>query len=238
MVVAAILGGGKGARMGTELPKQFLPLGGEAVILHSLRAFLGSGRVDAAVLLTPEAFVPFTESLVRNAGFAGGNVPVAVLPGGETRSDTLLYALEYVRDTYGLTDVILITHDAARPFVTDRMIEENIEGAKAYGAVNTCIPATDTVFISEDGAFISEVPPRKNVFHAQTPQTFRAEELYRMIKAMPPAEFTALTDGCSVFTRAGKPVFMARGDEKNLKITWPGDLKRAEQILEQIKTNT
>ena len=234
MVIAAILGGGTGSRMGGELPKQFLDLGGEAVILRSLRAFIGSGLVDAAVLLAPEAFVPFTEGLLEKAGLRDGAFPVTVLPGGATRSDTLALALAFVERQYGLKGTILITHDAARPFVTRRMIRENIDGAKRYGAVNTCIPATDTVFLSEDGSFISSVPPRKNVFHAQTPQTFRADELYELIRAMQPAEFAALTDGCSVFTHVGRPVFMARGEETNIKITYPGDMKRAAQILRDL----
>lgn len=233
MVVAAILGGGRGSRMGGEMPKQFLTLGGEAVILHSLRAFLQNARVDAVLLLVPEEYVPFTETLVRNAGLSGGKTPVTVLAGGETRGDTLLLALEYMRDTCGLTETVLITHDAARPFVTQSMIEENIAGAEICGAVNTCIPATDTVFLSDDGRFITDVPARKNVFHAQTPQTFRADELYGLIQAMPPEEFTSLTDGCSVFVKAGRPVYMARGSENNIKITFPGDLKRAEQILRE-----
>ena len=232
MVVAAILGGGRGSRMGGEMPKQFLPLGGEAVILHSLRAFLQSERIDAALLLVPAQYVEYTETLVRNAGLSGGR-PVTVLTGGETRGDTLLLALEYTRDIWGLADTVLITHDAARPFVTQSMIEENIAGAESCGAVNTCIPATDTVFLSEDGRFIADVPPRKNVFHAQTPQTFRAQELYVLIKAMPPEEFISLTDGCSVFVKAGKPVYMACGSENNIKITFPGDIKRAEQILRE-----
>lgn len=230
MVIAAVLGGGKGSRMGTELPKQFMELGGRAVFLHSLGAFLRCARVDAALALVPAEYVDLASRLVAEAFPAGGK-PVAVLPGGGSRGETLLKALEYVRDTYGLEDAVLLTHDAARPFVTRRMIEENISGALEWGAVNTCVPATDTVFLSGDGRFISAVPDRSTVFHAQTPQTFRAGLLYDLIARMDPAEFASLTDGCSVFTRSGLPVAMARGSVDNIKITFPGDMKRAEQIL-------
>ena len=234
MVIAAVLGAGRGARMGTELPKQFMPLGGEAVFLHSLRAFTGSGLADAALLLVPEEYVGKARSLVDVAGLDPG-VPVHILPGGETRSATLLCALEYVRTRFGLEDTVLLTHDAARPFVTKRMIVENIEGARRYGAVNTCIPATDTVFLSEDGSFLSSVPARSTVFHAQTPQTFRADTLYSLIGELPPGTFDAMTDGCSVFTYFGKDVFMVRGSENNIKITYPQDFLRAEQILKTKK---
>ena len=229
MVIAAVLGGGRGSRMETALPKQFLPLGGEPVFLHSLRAFLTHPKVEAALALVPPEYIAFAEEQIRSA-FPGGK-PVTVLPGGETRGDTLKAALAYVEKTCGLPGTVLLTHDAARPFVTARMIDENIAGALAYGAVNTCMPATDTVFLSEDGRFISSVPPRSAVFHAQTPQTFLAERLAGLIARMPPEEFAALTDGCSVFTAFGLPVYMARGSDTNLKITYPGDLARAEQIL-------
>lgn len=233
MVVAAILGGGRGARMGSEMPKQFLQLGDEPVFLHSLRAFVCSGMVDVVLLLVPEGYVSFAEAQVRGAGPDLSRCPVYVLPGGETRSDTLLKALQFTKETCGLADTVILTHDAARPFVSKRMIGENIAGAREYGAVNTCIPATDTIFLSADGVYLSSVPDRKNVYHAQTPQTFRAEELYALCTAMPPEEFGALTDGCSVYIRAGKPVFMVRGSENNIKITYPQDLARAREILKQ-----
>ena len=89
MVIAAILGGGTGSRMGGELPKQFLDLGGEAVILRSLRAFIGSGLVDAAVLLAPEAFVPFAEGLLEKAGLRDGAFPRY---GSARRGDPQRYA--------------------------------------------------------------------------------------------------------------------------------------------------
>ncbi len=233
MVIAAILGAGRGTRAGTELPKQFARLGDEPVLLHSLRACLQSGLTDACLLLVPADYADHTRELLRCAGLA--EAPVTVLAGGESRGDTLLKALEHVKAVWGLKDTVLLTHDAARPFITRRMIEENIAAAREYGAANTCVPATDTVVLSDDGAFITSVPPRSRVFHAQTPQTFMAEKLYGLIQSMPAAEFAALTDGCSVFTRCALPVYMARGSENNIKITYPGDLKRAEQILLQTR---
>ncbi len=229
MVVAAILGGGSGARMGASVPKQFLPLGDAPVLVHSVRTAVKSGLADAVLALVPEAYIGFTRDALRAAGLGNG---VAVLPGGQSRGETLLRALEYTEAAFGpADDTVLLTHDAARPFLTVRMMEENIRGALEYGAANTCVPATDTVFLSEDGRFISAVPPRKNVYHAQSPQTFRAALLRELIGSMPAEEFLSLTDGCSVFTRCGRPVYMARGSETNIKITYPADLGRARQIL-------
>lgn len=234
MVIAAVLGGGTGARMGKEVPKQFLPLGGEAVFLHSLRAFAESSLVDETLLLVPEAYLDPARSLVQAAGLKG-RAPVHILPGGDTRGASLMNALAFIRQRFGLENNIVLTHDAARPFVTPRMIEENVAGAREHGAVNTCVPATDTVFLSEDGRFVSAVPARKTVYHAQTPQSFRADALYELIGRLPAGVFDTLTDGCSVFTFFGRPVFLVRGSETNLKITYPEDLARAEEILKNMK---
>ena len=234
MVIAAVLGAGRGARMGADLPKQFLPLGGKPVFMHSLTVLKESGLVDEVLLLVPEEYLLFANDALEEACFTTA-APVHILTGGATRSGSLLRALEFTKAAWGLENNILITHDAARPFVTRRMIEENIALAEEYGAVNTCVPATDTVFLSEDGRFISAVPARKNVFHAQTPQTFRADTLCELIGALPPGVFDTLTDGCSVFTYSGRKVAMAQGSETNIKITYPQDLARAEGILKNMQ---
>lgn len=231
MVTAAILGGGRGSRLGSETPKQFIALEGESIIIMSLRAFKESSLVDAAVLLVPEDFVDFTKSLVASSCLQDESFPVYVLSGGENRSETLLLSLEFIKEKFGLQNNIVLTHDAARPFINKRIIEENIIAAKKYGAVSTCIPATDTVFLSADGRSVLSVPERRNVFHAQTPQTFKAERLYELCKKMSKEEFYSLTDGCSVFIHNGERVYMVRGDENNIKITYPGDIERAADIL-------
>jgi len=203
----------------------------------SLRAFRESALVDAAVLLVPEDYVGFTKDLVARSGIVHESFPVYVVQGGETRSETLLLSLEFIKEKFGLENNIVLTHDAARPFINKRIIEENINAAVEYGAVNTCIPATDTVFISEDGSFIYSVPARRTVYHAQTPQTFRADKLYDLCKKIPAEEFYSLTDGCSVFIRFSEPVYMVTGDKNNIKITYPGDIERAGEILKGGGTN-
>ena len=226
MVIAAILAGGSGSRMGGEVPKQFLEIGGKPVLLHTLGAFVGSGLVDAAAVSVPEAWVEYTRRLIGTQ-----RVPVWVIPGGGTRSETLLRLLEFLEAEGKLAGSVVLTHDAVRPFVTRRIIADNIALAKKTGACNTCIPATDTVFLSADGETVSSVPDRRTVFHAQTPQSFRGEELLALCRAAPPEAFSAFTDGCSVFTYFGRPVAMAAGDRENIKITYPEDLETARRIL-------
>ena len=228
MVIAALLAGGAGRRLGASTPKQFLPLAGRAVLLHSLAAFTESGLADRCVLSVPAAHIETALKLVRSAAFS---VPVDVIAGGESRSATLYGVLRALDEKGLLAGSILLTHDAVRPFVTKRVIRDNIAAAARTGACNTCVPATDTVFLSEDGRFMTAVPPRSTVFHAQTPQSFRGGELKALIERLPADEFERMTDGCSVYTRFGLPVEMVEGDRDNIKITYPEDMEKAEQIL-------
>ena len=228
MVIAAILAGGSGSRMGGGTPKQFLEIGGRPVLLHTLDAFVSSGLTDTVVISVPADYVAFTRRLV-----GGRPVPVDVIAGGKTRSETLLRVLEFLEAAGTLAGSVVLTHDAVRPFINRRIIEENVALAVETGACNTCIPATDTVFLSADGKTVSSVPDRSTVFHAQTPQSFRGEELLALCRAAPPEAFAAFTDGCSVYTYFGKPVAMAAGERENIKITYPEDLETAERILQK-----
>ena len=234
MVAAAVLAGGQGARFGGEKPKQFAEIGGEAILIRSLRAFVCSGLVDLCIVSVPAAWIAETESLIAQTDL-GQRCPVRVIAGGDSRGQTLLQTLTFLEHNGMAEDTVLITHDAVRPFVTRRMIRDNIAAAEKFGACNTCIPATDTVFFSADGAFVSEVPDRRTVFHAQTPQSFLGAQLYALCRQVPAADFAAMTDGCSVYAYFGKPVAMVAGERDNIKITYPGDLDRAEQILKTWK---
>ena len=229
MVIAALLAGGTGKRLGSAVPKQFIPLGGRPVLLHSLFAFTESGLIDRCVLSVPAGYVSLARELIKNAGATG--VPVDVMGGGENRSDTLRRILLFLDANGLLKESVLLTHDAVRPFISRRIIEDNIAAVRACGACNTCVPATDTVFLSRDGRFISDVPPRSTVFHAQTPQSFRGDKLLALIEALPPEEFAQMTDGCSVYARFGLPVALVQGDRDNVKLTYPEDIERAEEIL-------
>ncbi len=231
MTVAAILAGGSGTRMGLSLPKQFLEIEGMPVIIRSLKAFIDNGNVDACIVSVSSDFIDYTEQLT--AKYFPLNNNIFVISGGSTRSGTLKAVLDFLKEKDMLENSVVLTHDAVRPFITDRIINENIEAAKKYGACNTCVSAVDTVLISEDGEFISSVPDRSRVFHAQTPQSFDARKLYELIEKTPADIFEALTDGCSVFTLHKESVYIVKGETYNIKITYPDDLIRAKGIIEQ-----
>ncbi len=231
MTVAAILAGGSGTRMGTSVPKQFLEIEGIPVIIRSIKAFVNNPNTDICVVSVGKDYIDLTERLI--ADFFGDTENIYVIEGGKTRGDTLKGVLGFLKERNILENTVILTHDAVRPFITDRIINENIEAAGKYGACNTCVPAVDTVILSEDGEFISSVPARSGVYHAQTPQSFNALRLYELISKTPEDVFDTLTDGCSVFTLHGERVYIVRGESYNIKITYPDDIARAKGIIEQ-----
>ena len=221
MVLAAILAGGTGRRFGSQIPKQFLELGGEPVLVRSLRAFAESWEVHAAVVTVPEGWEEEASAMIDSAALS---LKADVIAGGATRALSLKRALDFLAEKYGREDHVVLTHDAARPFVSARIIRDNVRAALEYGAANTCVPATDTVFLSEDGRFMDSVPPRSTVYHCQTPQTFLLDRFLTLVEGLDPETYAAMTDGTSVCLACGVPVALVEGEPENVKITYPGDL--------------
>ena len=231
MRVAAILAGGSGLRMGTAVPKQYLEIAGVPVIIRSINAFIKNPLIDICIVSVGEDYIGYVKELIEK--FVTTDKEILVIAGGKNRGDTLFSVLMSMKDKNILEGSTVLTHDAVRPFITDRIIEENIDAAEKHGACNTCVPAVDTILISSDGEFIESVPDRTTVFHAQTPQSFNAALLYELIEKTPKEIFDTLTDGCSVFTLHKKDVYIVKGENYNIKITYPDDIKRAEDIIKQ-----
>ena len=232
MIFAAILAGGIGSRMGgTDTPKQFLDLGGKPVIIHTIEKFAINSNIDEIIVLTPQSFINHTEHLIRQ--YIHANVNIAVIEGGDTRNDTILNSIRYIEKNNGIDDdSIIITHDAVRPFLTHRIIEDNIKAARKYGACDTVVPATDTIVESVDGVTIENIPVRDNYYQGQTPQSFKINNLSSLINSLTEAEKNILTDACKIFTIKGEDVYLVDGEVTNIKITYPYDLKLANTILE------
>ncbi len=231
MIIAAILAGGTGTRFGSAgMPKQFLALGSKPILVHTVEKALAHPQVEYVVVLTPRAWISHTESILAAA--LPANIGVSVTEGGETRNDTLRRALDFIDGRFGREeDHILLTHDAVRPFLTHRIISDNIAAAQEYGACDTVIPATDTIVESTDGAFISGIPERKHMFQGQTPQSFRVRKLRALIDSLSPEEETLLTDACKIFALRGEPVALVAGETHNIKITYPYDLQLAQTMI-------
>ena len=232
MIFAAILAGGIGSRMGgTDTPKQFLDLGNKPVIIHTIEKFVINNKIDKIIVLTPQNFINHTNHLINE--YIGENENIVVIEGGETRNDTLIISINYIDEHFGIDDdSIIITHDSVRPFVTHRIIEDNIEAAKRYGACDTVVPATDTIVESINARTIESIPVRDYYYQGQTPQSFNIKKLFNLISSLTEEESNILTDACKIFTLKDEDVYLVEGEVTNIKITYPYDLKLANTILE------
>lgn len=227
MIYAVIAAGGIGSRMGSEKPKQYIKIGGKEIIRYTAEKFAKINRIDKVIILCPEDWVNFTRGLFKDE-------KIIVLCGGTTRNETLMKAIDFIEESYGLTDdTVIITHDAVRPFVTAEIIENNIDAVLKYGASGTAIPATDTIFESQNSCTISSIPDRSKLYQAQTPQCFKAKKLREIYMSLSLKEKEILTDACKIYTISGYDVHMVKGDVSNIKITYPYDLIVAEAILKK-----
>ena len=213
-----------------EKPKQFLEVGGKPIIIHTIEKFISIENFTKILVLTPEDWVDYTRDLIEN--YMGTDSGVLVLPGGADRNETLMCALAYIEEHYKVdADTILVTHDAVRPFVTERIIRENMEAAGRYGACGTAIPATDTIVQSRDGKYMHSIPDRSCMYQQQTPQTFRVTLLKETYALLNEEERKSLTDACKILVLKGVPVYMVMGDSCNIKITYPEDLLLSEVLV-------
>ena len=230
-VFALVLGGGSGRRMtGTEMPKQYLMLGERPVILHSVQRFLDNAQVDRVIMVCPADHLEYTESLA--AKYLTDTSHVSFTAGGADRNASLMKGMLAAKAFMPAGgDAVVLTHDAARPFLTDRIIAENIASAAAYGACTTAVPAVDTIMRSEDGQVISEIPKRSLMYQVQTPQSFRFSVLFQTMNSLKQEELGVLTDTCGILQARGVPVRLVMGENYNIKLTYPQDMITAEGIL-------
>ncbi len=232
MIYAVIAAGGIGSRMGNlEKPKQYLTLKNKPIIAHTVEKFYVNSKFEKVIILCPEQWVSHTKSILKK--HLPENDRVVVLQGGSTRNETIMNAIKHIEETDGLDDeTIIVTHDAVRPFVTARIIEENIDAALKYGATDTVVPATDTIVESQNKKTISNIPDRSKLYQGQTPQAFKAKLLKDLYYSLSEEEKDILTDACKIFSMKGYDVHLIDGEVHNIKITYPYDLRVAMALLE------
>ncbi len=230
-VYGVILAGGKGTRMGNvEKPKQFMEIGDKPIIVHTIEKFIMNSEFENILVLSPKQWIKHTEDLIRK--YIPVDDRIKVIEGGVTRNDTIMNAISYIERMGRLNDdTIIVTHDSVRPFVTHRILEENIKYAKEYGACDTVIPATDTIVESIDHQLISNIPDRSTMHQGQTPQSFKAKHLKNIYESLTTEEKEILTDACKILVIKGEHVHLVEGEESNIKITYPYDMRVAEALL-------
>ena len=232
MIFAAILAGGVGSRMNiSDMPKQFLDLNGKPIIIHTLDKFLLSDKIDEIYIGVHPSWLLHMEDLIHQYVKIKED-KIHVVPGGADRNTTIMNVIEKIESDFGESDDhYIITHDSVRPFVTARIIEENIEMVQKYKACDTATGAIDTIVTSMDGKVISQIPERKYLYQGQTPQSFQMSLLKRLYHDLSEDEKEMLTDACKSCTVRDVRVHLVEGEVSNLKITTVSDYKIAKAMV-------
>lgn len=221
VVVAA----GKGTRMGTSESKQYLPLRGKPILVHTLERFQRMPQIESIVLVTGSGDIERCAAYVEQYSLTK---VVAVMAGGEERQHSVRIGLE--RLPAGL-DVVAV-HDAVRPFVTQARTVECLDKAYEAGGAVLAVPVKDTIKVVDSSGRIRSTPERKSLWAVQTPQAFRLD-LLRQAHMQAERDGFVGTDDAMLVERLGHPVHVVEGDYTNIKITTPDDLLWAERLLQE-----
>ncbi|MBQ9524891.1 MAG: 2-C-methyl-D-erythritol 4-phosphate cytidylyltransferase [Bacteroidaceae bacterium] len=218
---AILVAGGKGLRMGGDIPKQFLPIGGKPVLMRTIEVFRQAYPDIHIILVLPASQQEYWQQLCREYAFS---VPFRIADGGETRFHSVSNGLKLVPDD---AEGIVGVHDGVRPFVSVETVRRCYDEAVERGAVVPVVSVVETVRqICEDGTSVTV--PRDAYKLVQTPQAFRVsllKEAYRQ------PYIPAFTDDASVVEALGKPVHLVEGNRENIKITTPADIRFADGLL-------
>lgn len=217
---AIIVAGGTGTRFGSSIPKQFLPLQGIPVLMHTIKAFHLADNNINIILALPKAQIPFWHELCKTHAY---NTAHTIIEGGDTRFQSVKNALATLPTHSGIVAV----HDGVRPLVTKEVIINAYKVAEAVGSAIPVIPVTDSIRLKELSG-TSHALNRDLLVAVQTPQAFRCDIL---IKAYDTPFSPEYTDDASVYEKSGHKVVLINGESRNIKITNPFDIALAELLL-------
>jgi len=239
-MVAVVLGGGVGQRLGAGMPKQLLTLGGKTLVERCVAAFDQAPGIDEILVVMARGYTGQVKAMLTDAGY---RKVTAVIEGGETRPDSTRVALAAIAASApppttstatasapGGCGVLL--HDAARPLVDQRIIADCVAALRVHDAAGVAVPASDTMVITENGVMHS-MPRRETLQRCQTPQCFRLSVITRAHELAAADPGFAPTDDCGVVLRylPDVDVHIVPGSERNIKITYAQDLAVAEALL-------
>ncbi len=224
--IAVILAGGVGERLGMSTPKQFFKVAGKMVVEHTVDVFERNPRIDEiAIVSNPMLISDFENIVLRNKW----RKVKKILKGGKERYDSSLSAIRAYQDE----DVNLVFHDAVRPLVSQRILNDVIDALKDHRAIDVAIPSADTIIEVDDKGYISSIPDRSKLRRGQTPQAFDRQliaDAYE--RALKDPQFKT-TDDCGVVRKySDEPVFVVRGEESNMKLTYREDTYMLDKLFQ------
>lgn len=233
MVIALILSGGTGRRMGTDIPKQYIKVNGRPVISWCMERLAAHSEIDAIQIVAEEMwqdaisecmnYMSDTSARVKFTDkFKGFSVP------GENRQLSILHGLEDIRAYASDSDYVLV-HDAARPLLSAKQITDCLAAVAGHDGVIPVLPMKDTVYLSEDGRTITSLLDRSQIYAGQAPELFVLGKYYEVNRAMTMENIMQINGSTEPAVMAGMDMAMIPGDEGNFKITTMADLERFKE---------
>ena len=224
--IAVILASGNGERFGENIPKQFFIYKEKTLLEHSTDAFEQNKNIDEIILVTNHKFRDLTEEIVSKNNYRKVSV---ILNGGKTRVDSSRIGVNQAEENSNV-----LIHDAVRAFVTQDIINRNVEALKNYQAVGTAIDTIDTIIQVDEDNCIKSIPKRVSLKRVQTPQSFRVELIKKAHELAQKEQNVDFTDDCGLILKYNlAQIHIVEGDEINLKITQKNDL----EIISKLKGN-
>lgn len=224
--IAVILAGGSGKRLGQNVPKQFLKVKGKTILEYTIDVFETATNIDEIAIVSRKDYIADVQKLIQKNQYRKVR---RVLSGGSERSGSTMAAIE----AYTCDSDCLLFHDAVRPLVTHRIINDCIDALSHYNAVTTAVSTTDTIVEVSSNGLARCFPPRAILRNVQTPQAFRRSLIKRAYDlALTDPAFQA-TDDCGIINKylPDEPIYIVKGETFNIKITYPEDLIILEQTI-------
>lgn len=215
---AVIVAGGKGVRMGSAMPKQFLPIAGHPILYHTIKAFQEAFDDIKIILVLPQDQLSYAQMVLQSFE---ERIDLTIVAGGETRYHSVQNGLKATSESS-----VIFVHDGVRPLVSKELIQRCYDDAIAYGSAIPALPATDSIRMTDSER--SHPVDRDQLRIIQTPQTFRSDIL---LPAFEQEYKSAFTDEATVVEAYGGHVVLTQGEKSNLKVTTPEDMIIAEALL-------
>ncbi|MBR1801842.1 2-C-methyl-D-erythritol 4-phosphate cytidylyltransferase [Candidatus Saccharibacteria bacterium] len=214
--IAMIFAGGVGSRMHSDIPKQFLEVGGKPIIIQTLELFELNENVDAIYVACVKEYIATLEEMIRKFNV---QKVVRVFPGGETGQDSIYIGLSEIKKDYD--DALVLIHDGVRPLVEQKTIDRCVEDALKYGSAVTSTPAFETPILTEDGEYVAAMPERQKVYTAQAPQCFKLSDILKWHEAerMNENPYSGIVDSCGLAFKYGGNPHLTIGNRGNIKVT-------------------
>jgi len=228
--VGILLSAGKGTRMGTEIPKQYMDLLGKPVIYYSLKTMQES-FFDEIIMVVAKDDIDFVKKeIVDKYSF---NKVSKIVAGGKERSDSVYLGLKEIENP---SDVYVYIHDGARPMLTREHVLNLKEDVECFGTAVLGVTSKDTVKLIDENGFVRLTPQRDYVVNVQTPQAFMASDIIKAYESFLKDEGAFVTDDASVMEVYGKlPVHITKGSYTNIKLTTPEDFLLAERLIKELE---